>query len=191
MGSCCLMHACSTTSGAESVSISYRFRNEVQASRQARSNNNRDQTAYNLHSNSKDPPNRHRYPVERRTSIIKHACIQNSEKPLIRQSVQNNLPKTRCAMLGQTTTLHIIVVKRRQSRSERCETCLCSPFWFNIFGSRMTRCLGGVGSLLGECVWTLGWNHGLVLCTPWLAMDFGACDYRVMLDRMVGRRRSW
>jgi hypothetical protein len=90
MGSCCLMHACSTTSGAESVSISYRFRNEVQASRQARSNNNRDQTAYNLHSNSKDPPNRHRYPVERRTSIIKHACIQNSEKPLIRQSVQKS-----------------------------------------------------------------------------------------------------
>ena len=34
--------------------------------------------------------------------------------------------------------------------------------------------------MLGECVWTLGWNHGLVLCTPWLAMDFGACDYRVM-----------
>ena len=113
------------------------------------------------------------------------ATVQTDDK------TTNNLPKTRCAMLGQTTTLHIIVVKRRQSRSERCETCLCSPFWFNIFGSRMTRCLGGVGSLLGECVWTLGWNHGLVLCTPWLAMDFGACDYRVMLDRMVGRRRSW
>ena len=28
----------------------------------------------------------------------------------------------------------------------------------------------------------MDWNHGLafVLYTPWLAMDFGACDYRVM-----------